>query len=438
MKSIIKKFKITSGLFVLSTLLFAGCAMGGDLDSSSGTSGSSGSSGTKHQWTTDSIEVTPNKAYYAYLDQILLAGDYTKDDFVVNERDSEYMSYTFADWAGYGDRYNANVINQTTITVNGVEKPDGEFTIEPLKDYTIKFTYNNFSQTLTVKGAKKGSIVAASEDTKEIHGVTYGDVYDGKTILFKTVELSESALAGDSLYTSSVKIKDVTSANGYTIFEGDSESNLTKSTISSLSAYTFYENIKIIKIYHEDIDSPSQATTAAYTINVTATKVSDIKNMKASFNDVTANTTISLLDILKNDPVLTAYTTKDDVSTKCGQMRIADKQDDGSFKVRVPFTLEIYATAELTGDPLQTITTSTTSADKWNVGTGVDFPTYKTSSYNGVTTYTPSSPGKKAYYVKIIYNEGGTNISSSNEEKIHEGTSYKYYPMASVILVNFN
>lgn len=425
-----KLMAIIMTAMLASVLVITGC-QDPFADELGGGAGHGESKPEKHQWKANELTVTPAADKYEMFYKQLLVGEYSKSDFKIMAKDTYYCSETDAENSGY--KYEQDVSADTKLTVNDKEYKDGEkFTVEFGKNYKVTFTYGDINPvSFDFFGNVEGGIIPSTGTIKIIEGVSLKDVsligYD-----FKVLEMSRGAFTGDSLISNTVRLERVDTGS-YSIFVGSDEKNLVKLEKKGAEEATIADcslNVtdKVIKIYHEQINSVADATTLPYTLELSISPISKIANASVHFGTVAQEgVELSLLSLFKNRKEITVYddgVNKESVglrNAEIGKIKMIDV-DGETYKVRPYITLEIYDNFDCTGTPVAVINKDTTEADKWTPGAGVEETTYSFINLEIVPSGT-----KNVYYVKIIYDDGKGTFTSKNVKSTDEdGTTFVY------------
>lgn len=394
------------------------------------------SEATKHEWKANELSVTLPADKYEIFYKQLLAGEYSKADFKIMAKDTYYISETDAEAAGY--KYEQDVSTETKFTVNGKEYKDGEkFTVECGKEYKVTFTYGDIApKNFDFFGNVEGGIVPVTENMKVIEGVNLKDI-SLVGYSFKVLKISKGHFTGDSLYSDMQRLEKVDTGS-YSIFIGSDENNLVKLEKTdaeevSISDCSFKATDKMVKIFHEQINSVADATTLPYTLDLTVSPVSKINNASVDFGTVIQEgVETSLLSLFTNKKVITVYDdgiNKENVGLRdaeIGKIKMVDEEGD-TLKVRPYITLEIHDTFDCSGSPVATINKDTTEADKWVPGPGTEEKTYSMINLHRVPGGT-----RNVYYVKVIYDDEVNKFSSTNLQRTDEDDIDYVYLKCSV------
>ena len=256
-------------------------------------------------------------------------------------------------------------------------------------------------------------------------GITDGQIYvyqDGtrSTINIDTNDTLETLAAKLSQYGITVGI----SQEGRLYFDGNNDSYLTTSGLSSANASNILSKLNIEGNWSTRYDSTSgKLQYEEEVVNVVdrSTKLSDLKDASGNDLNITEGTYYVYSNGVRNTETITADTTVNDfMATLAKYGLIADIAEDGSISVGA-YNNTYLATSALAGQNSNVVSTLFAEWDFVNIYTsnGLDIPTDEIRAINRDTKLSDINEGTyQAGYITVVKDGVQTNIELKADDTV--------------------
>ena len=256
-------------------------------------------------------------------------------------------------------------------------------------------------------------------------GITDGQIYvyqDGtrSTVNIDTNDTLETLAAKLSQYGITVGI----SQEGRLYFDGNNDSYLTTSGLSSANASNILSKLNIEGNWSTRYDSTSgklQYTEEVINVVDRSTKLSDLKDASGNDLNITEGTYYVYSNGVRNTETITADTTVNDfMATLAKYGLIADIAEDGSISVGA-YNNTYLATSALAGQNSNVVSTLFAEWDFVNIYTsnGLDIPTDEIRAINRDTKLADINEGTyQAGYITVVKDGVQTNIELKADDTV--------------------